>query len=121
MRCSGRKESGVSMDVFHPAVFADGQPFASGLQFFFADLVFFTRLQALGRAFVGGGHGAVALDVFFGFLAVLVVVLRMGDRKADAERHRGNGGQDGRDGEECLDGTKVCHKKVTLIGEVQTH
>jgi hypothetical protein len=59
---------GVSVDVFHPAVFADSQPFASGLQFFFADLVFFTRLQAFGGAFVGGGHGAVALDVFLGFL-----------------------------------------------------
>ena len=61
-----------SVDVFHAAILADGQAFASGLQFFVADLFFFARFQAFGGGLMGGGHGAVALDVFLGFLVGLL-------------------------------------------------
>ena len=54
--------------MFHSAVFSDSQPFADGQQLFFTNLVFFPRFQAFGRALMGGGHGAVALNVFFSFL-----------------------------------------------------
>ena len=104
---SGLGGSPGSVNVFHAAVFADGQPFASGLQLFFANLVFFTRFQAFGRGFVGGGHGAVALDVFLGFL---VIVLRMGQRKSGAQGQRGHTTQDGRELEELLGETKAWHK-----------
>ena len=57
-----------SVDVFHAAVFADGQTLAGGLQFFLAHLVFLARFQAFGGGLMGGGHGPVALDVFLGFL-----------------------------------------------------
>ena len=106
------------MNVFHPAVFADGQTFASGLQLFFTNLVFLARFQSFGGVFMGGGHGTVALDVFPGFL---VVVLRMGQRERDAQGHRCKRSCNRRQGEEFFDGVEVCHKKVTLIGEVQTH
>jgi hypothetical protein len=51
----------------HAAVFAYAQALAGGLQLFEALVFAFASLQALGRAFVRSGHGAVARDVFFGF------------------------------------------------------
>ena len=61
------------MLIFHPAVFANGQPFASGLQFLAADLFIFARLKAFGGRLVRCGHGAVARDVFFGFFFAVFV------------------------------------------------
>ena len=55
------------MCVFHAAGFANGQAFTGSLQFFGAYVFFLARFQAFGCCFVGGRHGAVALDVFLGF------------------------------------------------------
>ena len=95
------------MNVLHPAVFADSQAFASGLQLFFTNFVFLARFQAFGGVFMGGGHGTVALDVFLGFL---VAVLRMGQRKTGAQGQRGHAAQEGRNLEEFLDEMKAWHK-----------
>ena len=51
--------------MFHAAVFAHAKSFARGLKLFFTHLGLFGRFKAFGGAFVGGGHGAVAADVFF--------------------------------------------------------
>jgi hypothetical protein len=56
-----------SVRVLHTAVLADGQAFASGLQFDQADFFAFAGLQTFGGGLMRGGHGAVAGDVFFGF------------------------------------------------------
>ena len=56
------------MLVLHAAVFAYCEAFASGLQFLVANLLFLARLQALGRARVGGGDGPVARDLLPGLL-----------------------------------------------------
>ncbi len=61
------------MLVFPPAVFANGQAFASGLQLLGTYLFFFARFQALGGRFMRHGHGAVAGDVFFGFFIAMFV------------------------------------------------
>ena len=56
------------MRVLHAAVFSDGQVFAGRLQLFHAHGFALAAFQALGSGFMGGGHGAVARDVFLGFL-----------------------------------------------------
>ena len=73
----------ASMSVFHAAVFANGQAFASGLQLRGANIGFFTRLQAFGSRLVGRSHGAVALYIFFNFF---VAVLGMRQRQHGTER-----------------------------------
>jgi hypothetical protein len=54
--------------VLHAAKLANGQAFASRLQFFEANLLLFARFQALGRRFVRYGHRPVAGNVFLGLL-----------------------------------------------------
>ena len=58
----------MSVGMLHAAVLAHRQTFAGRLQFFVAHIGFFARPQALGRAFMGGCHGAVAGNVLPGFL-----------------------------------------------------
>lgn len=61
------------MLVFHPAVFANCQAFASGLQFLAANIFVFARFQAFGGRLMRCGHGAVAGNVFFSFFIAMVV------------------------------------------------
>ena len=75
------------MNVFHPAVFANGQIAAGRLQVFLALVVVFTRLQALGGGFMGGRHGAVALNVGLGFF----VAMAFGMREGTCQQPRGQG------------------------------
>ena len=56
------------MRVLHAAVFSDGQVFAGRLQLFHAHGFALAAFQALGSGFMGGSHGAVALNVFLGLL-----------------------------------------------------
>ncbi|MBP9061832.1 MAG: hypothetical protein KBF98_16150, partial [Rhodoferax sp.] len=67
MGCSKRVEM-ILVLVLHSAKLADGQTFAGGLQLFVAHIFLFTGLQALGRRFMRGSHGAVPGNVFPGFL-----------------------------------------------------
>jgi hypothetical protein len=61
----------ILMLVLHTAKLANRQAFAGGQQFLVAHVFFLARLQALGRAFVGGSNGAVPGNVFFGFLVAV--------------------------------------------------
>ena len=100
--------------MLHAAVFADGQPFANGLQFFFASFIFFTRFQAFGGALVGGSHRPVALDVFPGFL---VAVLRCANATENAALSAIATGISSI----FLNRLRLFMKSFTLIAEVQTH
>jgi hypothetical protein len=51
--------------VAHATVLANAQALAGRLQSLCANLGLLPRLQALGCALMGSGHGAVARDVFF--------------------------------------------------------
>jgi hypothetical protein len=57
--------------VLHAAELANGQAFASGLQFFVAKVFVFARLAALGRRSVGRSHGAVSGHVCLGVFGTL--------------------------------------------------
>ena len=69
----GRNATAQSMLMLHPAIFANRQALARRLQFLAAHVFFFTGFQALCCGLVGGGHGAVAGNVFFGFLVAMTV------------------------------------------------
>lgn len=91
--------------MFQTAVFTDCQAFASRLQLFLANLVFFARFQAFGRRLVGRGHGAVTLDVFFSFF---VSVLRVGCGEGGAHK------QCSQHGKHFLNNRNVSHEKFHL-------
>lgn len=55
------------MHMPHAAVLTNRQTLAGGLKFRHADFLALAGLQALGRAFVSGSHGAVTGDVFLDF------------------------------------------------------
>jgi hypothetical protein len=55
--------------MFHPTVFANTQTFTGGLKFLRTHIFLFATLQAFGCSLVRCGHGAVALDVFFGIVS----------------------------------------------------
>jgi hypothetical protein len=67
------KSKKTLMLVLHTAHFAYRQAFACGLQLSFANLFFFASLQTLGSAFVGGGHRAVAGDIFLAFFVAMFI------------------------------------------------
>jgi hypothetical protein len=57
--------------VLHAAELANGQAFAGSLQVFVANILFFTRLQALGSTLVRSGYGTMASNIFPGFFVSL--------------------------------------------------
>ena len=59
------------MFMLHTAVFPYSQAFASRLQLFFAGVMLFTGLQALGGSGVGSSHGTVAEGIFFHILGIV--------------------------------------------------
>ena len=61
-----------SMFVLHAAEFANRQALAGRQQLLHADVFFLARLQTFSCAFMGRSHGAVPLNVFFGFLVTML-------------------------------------------------
>jgi hypothetical protein len=72
------------MGVAHAAVFTNAKAFAGCLQLLDTGVWLLTALQAFGSIFMSGGHGAVALHVFFDFF---VAVLSESQRHRGAEHH----------------------------------
>jgi hypothetical protein len=62
------------MLMLHAAVFANRQTLAGRLQFLQTLVFLFARFQAFSGALVGGGDGAVALDVRLGFLVTMFLL-----------------------------------------------
>jgi hypothetical protein len=58
----------ASVRVLHAAVFSNGQALAGACSSFMHTASPLPAFQAFGGGLVGGGHGAVALDVGLGFL-----------------------------------------------------
>lgn len=74
------------MGVLHAAVFAYGKPLAGSLKFFFTDIRLFGRFKAFGSAFMGGSHGSVAADVFFGFFIGMARCRKCGSGKNSGDK-----------------------------------
>jgi hypothetical protein len=60
------------MGVSHATVFPNAKAFAGRLQLLDTGVWLLTAFQAFGGLFMGHGHGAVALHIFFDFFVAVL-------------------------------------------------